>query len=179
MSKRQNLKRKLGPMSKSNEKDDDDTAEKRESLSILASLGTTKEFLGVEMNLGDIKKRSAKDVEKYFNRYQTKMGQQVTCGLVESAIQLVSKTVSYVIPIDDSEKLANDLQKVVLVKCELSNTAGYLVLKGGRFVALASALCQVAKHVKINTTDTTQGTTQDQGVDEHTPAPHLRDPCDN
>ena len=33
----------------------DDLESKRESLSILTSLGTTKEFLGVEMSLGDIK----------------------------------------------------------------------------------------------------------------------------
>ena len=37
---------------------------KRESLSILASLGTANEFLGVEMSLGDIKKLVTKDVEK-------------------------------------------------------------------------------------------------------------------
>ena len=43
----------------------DEMESKRESLSILASLGTTKEFLGVEMSLGDIKKLSTKDVEKY------------------------------------------------------------------------------------------------------------------
>ena len=36
----------------------DEMESKRESLSILASLGTTKEFLGVEMSLGDIKKNS-------------------------------------------------------------------------------------------------------------------------
>ena len=44
----------------------DDHESKRESLSILASLGTTKEFLGVEMSLCDIKKLSTKDVEKYY-----------------------------------------------------------------------------------------------------------------
>ena len=48
----------------------DEMESKRKSLSILASLGTTKEFLGVEMSLGDIKKLSTKDVEKYYLRYQ-------------------------------------------------------------------------------------------------------------
>ena len=128
---------------------DDDVEVKRESLAILASLGTTKEFLGVEMNLGDIKKLSTKDVEKYYNRYQTVLGKQVTGGLVESALQAVSHVISYLVPVDDAEALSKDLQNDELVKRELSNFAGLLVLKGGRLVALASGLFQVAKHIKI------------------------------
>ncbi|KXJ06310.1 hypothetical protein AC249_AIPGENE3336 [Exaiptasia diaphana] len=124
----------------------DDVEVKRESLAILASLGTTKEYLGVNMHmsLGDIKKLSSKDVEKYFNRYQTVLGKQVTGGLVESALQAVSHVISYVVPVDDTEALSKDLQNDELVKRELSNFAGLLVLKGGRMVALASALFQMS-----------------------------------
>ena len=43
---------------------------RRESLVILASLGTTKEYLGVEMSLEKIHKLPDKEVEKFFNRYQ-------------------------------------------------------------------------------------------------------------
>ena len=44
--------------------------EYQESLVILVSLGTTKEYLGVEMSLEKIHKLSDKEVERYFNRYQ-------------------------------------------------------------------------------------------------------------
>ena len=37
-----------------------------------------------------------------------------------------------------------------LVKRELSNIAGLLVVRGGRLVALGSALFQVARHIKFN-----------------------------
>ena len=122
---------------------------KRESLAILASLGTTKEFLGVEMTLGDVTKLSPKDVAKYFTRYQVTMGKQVTGGLVDSALQATSKVISYALPIDDSEALSKDLQGDELVRRELANFAGLLVLKGGRMVALASGVFQVAKHIKL------------------------------
>ena len=56
--------------------------EKRESLAILASLGTSKDYLGVQMSLGDVHKLSPKDVEKYYYRYQSKLSKQVTGGLV-------------------------------------------------------------------------------------------------
>ncbi|EDO45808.1 predicted protein [Nematostella vectensis] len=140
---------------------EDDVEVKRESLAILASLGTTKEFLGVDMSLGDIKKLSAKDVEKYFVRYQTVLGKQVTDGLVESALQVVSQVISYVVPVDDTEALSKDLQNDELVKRELSNFAGLLVLKGGRMVALASALFRVAKHVKLTPSQETSNKLQE------------------
>ena len=36
-----------------------------------------------------------------------------------------------------------------IVRRELVNAAGYLVLKGGRFVALASALFHIVSHVEF------------------------------
>ena len=127
-----------------------DVEYQKESLVILASLGTTKEYLGVEMSLEKIHKLSDKEVEKYFNRYQIVAGQKMANGLVDSAIKTVTKVISCFLPIDDTEALCSDLQKDELVKRELSNIAGLLVVKGGRLVALGSALFQVARHVKFN-----------------------------
>ena len=83
----------------------DEMESKRESLSILASLGTTKEFLGVEMSLGDIKKLSTKDVEKHYLRYQTILGKQLSSSQVDSAVLAASKAVSMVVSIDDISKV--------------------------------------------------------------------------
>ena len=80
---------------------DTDIEEKRESLAILASLGIAKDYIGVQMSLGDVKKLSQKDVVKYYYRYQSILGKQVTGGLVENVIKLASCMVSKVISIDD------------------------------------------------------------------------------
>ena len=141
--------------------EEDDIEVKRESLAILASLGSTEEFLGKAMSLGDIKKLSPKQVEKYFNRYKTVMGKKVSSGLVESAISAASVLISYVIPVDDVEALNEDLKNDDLVKRELSNFAGLLVLKGGRLVALASGLFKVAKHVKLRPSEENQENEED------------------
>ena len=124
--------------------------EKRESLAILVSLGTAKDYLGVPMALGDVKRLTPKGVEKFYFHYQTKLAKQVTGGLVENAIKLAAKTVSRFIPIDDPDSLSNDLVQDEIVRRELVNAAGYLVLKGGRFVALASALFHVVSHVEFS-----------------------------
>ena len=127
----------------------DEMESKRESLSILASLGTTKEFLGVEMSLGDIKKLSTKDVEKYYVRYQTILGKQLSSSLVDSGVLAASKAVSMVVSIDDTEQLYQDLKSDEIIKRELSSFVGMLILKGERLVAFASAFFQVAKHITI------------------------------
>ena len=123
---------------------------KQESLAILASLGTTKEYLGVDMSLGDVKKLSVKDIEKYYNRYQAVLGKKISGGLVDSSLQLVSQVISYVVPVDDIEALCSDLKNDDLVNRELTNIVGLLALKAGRLAALASGVFQVAKHVKFN-----------------------------
>ena len=127
-----------------------DVEYQKESLVILDSLGTTKEYLGVEMSLEKIHKLSDKEVEKYFNRYQKVAGQKMANGLVDSAIRTATKVISCFLPIDDTKELCYDLQNDELVKRELYNIAGLLVVRGGRFVALGSALFQVARHIKFN-----------------------------
>ena len=145
--------------------EDDDIETERESLAILASLGSTEEFLGKAMSLGDIKRLSPKQVKKYFNLYKTVMGKRVSTGLVESAISAASVLISYVIPVDDVEALNEDLKNDDLVKRELSNFAGMLVLKGGRLVALASGLFKVAKHVKLRPSEENSNKNQENEED--------------
>ena len=127
-----------------------DVEYQKESLVILASLGTTKEYLGVEMSFEKIHKLPDKEVEKFFNRYQKVAGQKMANGLVDSAISTATKVISCFLPIDDTEELCYDLQNDELVKRELSNIAGLLVVRGGRPVALGSALFQVVRHIKFN-----------------------------
>ena len=132
--------------------------EKRESLRILVTTGVAKEYLGTyqardgkrkEIEVCDVERFTPQAVEKFYFRYQTKLSKQVTGGLVENAIKLGAKTLAKFVPIDDSDSLSDDLVNDEIVKRELVNAAGYLVLKGGRFVALASALFHVVSHVEF------------------------------
>ena len=141
----------------------------KESLVILASLGTTKEYLGVEMSLEKIHKLPDKEVEKFFNRYQKVAGQKMANGLVDSAISTATKVISCFLPIDDTEELCYDLQNDELVKRELSNIAGLLVVRGGRLVALGSALFQVVRHIKFNR-DSDSGSDRESGETAGYPA---------
>ena len=140
-----------------------DVEYQKESLVILASLGTTKEYLGVEMSLEKIHKLPDKEVEKFFNRYQKVAGQKMANGLVDSAISTATKVILCFLPIDDTEELCYDLQNDELVKRELSNIAGLLVVRGGRLVALGSALFQVVRHIKFNRDSETGDSDRESG----------------
>ena len=117
--------------------------EYQESLVILASLGTTKEYLGVEMSLEKIHKLPDKEVEKYFNRYQKVAGQKMANGTVTKVISCSCQSMT-------QKNYAMIFKNDELVKRELYNIAGLLVVRGGRLVALGSALFQVARHIKFN-----------------------------
>ena len=140
-----------------------DLESKRESLSILACLGSTKEYTGVVMDLSDTTKLSDKDVEKYYKRYQVVSGRKIADGLADSSFQLMAKAVDRGLRnygnIDDQDVLVRDCKNDALIMKEISNISGSLVLKGGRFTALLSAFIQFAKHFKLrehgyNTTPT-------------------------
>jgi len=130
--------------------DTSDVEEKREQLCILSVLGTIDQYTGIKMSLGDVKKLSAKDVDKYFSRYQAVLGNKITNGLVDAALELAVGLASYVVPIDNNKELCDDLQNNEMLKQELNNIVGYFLLKGGRLVALSSCLVQVVKHVTFN-----------------------------
>ena len=88
------------------------------------------------MGLGDVHKLPEKDVEKYYVGYQAVFGKQLTDGLFDSGIEAASKVTSYLLFVDDSEKLCNTWKNNKLLVRDLSTFAGYLALKGGRGQAL-------------------------------------------
>ena len=92
---------------------------------------------------------SQKDVEKYFVRYQAVLAQRTTSGLAETVIEATTKATSYVLPIDDTNEVSKELHNNDVVMRELKTLVGYLAVHGGRFVALATAIFIIAKHVKF------------------------------
>ena len=132
--------------------EDYDLEIKLEFLAILASMGGTKEYTGVDLSVDNVKKLSAKDVKKYHLRTQAVTGKQMTTGLVENFINISAQTLSHMLPSRfnlDSEQLAKDWNKNELLKKELTIFAGYLGFKFGRLLALTSALFDVVKNIKF------------------------------
>ena len=95
-----------------NKGDDLEVEERREQLCILSVLGTIDQYTGIRMSLGDVKRLSIIDVNKYYNRYQLIMGNMVTNSLVNGCIEGFVEAIAYAVPIYNKNELCNDLKKM-------------------------------------------------------------------
>ena len=122
----------------------------REQLAVLVSRGKAKETIGVELTHEQVKRLSDKDVEKYIKRYETYVGSKTTDSLIDSFILLVTKAVGMAVDIKDIAAYQKELRNDYIINNELSNLAGNLSLKCGRFLAAANAALITAKHIDFD-----------------------------
>jgi len=122
----------------------------REQLAVLVSTGKAKEAMGVQLTQEQVKRLSDKEVEKYTKRYETYMGSKTTESLINSFIFLATKVVRMTVKIKDIDAYQKDLRNDYILNKELSNLAGNLALKCGRFLAAANAVFITTKHVDFS-----------------------------
>ena len=118
----------------------------REQLAVLVSTGKAKEAIGVQLTHEQVKRLSDKEVEKFTKRYETHVGSKTTESLMDSLIFLVTKVVGMAVNIKDIDAYQRELRNDYIINKELSNLAGNLALKCGRFLAAANAALITTKH---------------------------------
>ncbi len=145
----------------------------REALAILAATGSTKEYLGKHLSLGDVAKLSNKDVQRYHLRYGCVLGKEVERSLSSSFLQIACRVTGRVLAalgkqLDDEQALLADLKQDALIRREFSYGAGWIAVHGGRLVALAAALAHVGSHVQaIEETQQPAHSASDNGGGSH------------
>ena len=122
----------------------------RERLNVLVSTGKAKEAIGVQLTHEQVKRLSDKDIQKYIKRYETYVGSKTTESLIDSCIFLVTKAVGMAVDIKDIDAYQKELRNDYIINQELSNLAGNLAFKCGRFLALANAALITTKHIDFN-----------------------------
>jgi len=118
----------------------------REQLAMLVSTGKAKEAIRVQLTHEQVKRLSDKEVEKYTKRYETYVGSKTTESLIDSFIFLVTKVVGMSVKIKDIDAYQKEFRNDYILNKELSNLAGNLALKCGRFPAAANAALITTKH---------------------------------
>ena len=122
----------------------------REELAVMVSTGKAKEAIGVQLTQEQVKRLSDKDVEKYRKRYETYVGSKTTESLIDSFIFLATKVVGMTVNIKDIDAYQKEIRNDYIINKELSNFAGNLALKCGRFLAAANAAPITTKHIDFN-----------------------------
>ena len=122
----------------------------REQLAVLVSKGKAKETIGVQLTHEQVKRLSDKDVEKYTKCYEAHVGSKTTDSLIDSLIVLATKAVGMTVNIKDIDAYQKELRNDYIINNELSNLAGNLALKCGRFHAAANAALITTKHIDFD-----------------------------
>ena len=78
------------------------------------------------------------------------MGSKTIESLIDSFIFLSTKVVGMTVNIKDIEAYQKELRNDYIINKELSNLAGNLALKCGRFLAAANAVLITTKHLDFN-----------------------------
>jgi len=122
----------------------------REHLAVLVPRGKAKEAVGAQLTHEQVKRMSDKEVEKYTKRYETYVGSKTTESLIDSFIFVASKAVGMAVKIKDIEAYQKELRADYILNKELSDLAGNLSLKYGRFLAAANAVFITTKHIDFS-----------------------------
>jgi len=118
----------------------------REQLAVLVSTGKAKEAIGVQLTHEQVKRLNDTEVEKFAKRYEMYVGSKTTESLIDSFIFLATKAVRMAVKIKDIGAYQEELGNDYILNKELSNLAGNLSLKCGRFLAAANAALITTKH---------------------------------
>ena len=97
-----------------------------------------------------MKSLSDKDVEKYTKCYEAYVGSKTTESLIDTFIFLATKAVGMVVKIKDIEAYQEEFRNDYILNKELSNLAGNLALKCGRFLAVANVALITTKHIDFS-----------------------------
>jgi hypothetical protein len=121
----------------------------KEQLSVLISSGRCKEMVGKELTHEEVKKLPETEVKKYYKRYEAALASKTTDAVAMSAVGLAAKLLGYALPIDNVDNLQRDLRNDYLIAQELRITCGWLSLKCGKLMAVASGALHVVKHIDL------------------------------
>ena len=113
----------------------------REQLAVLLSTGKAKDAIRVQLTHECLSVK----------RYETYVGANTTDSLIDSCIFLATKVVGMVVNVKDIDAYQRELRNDYII----SNLAGNLALKCGRFLALASSAMITTTHIDLNRNDET------------------------
>ena len=121
----------------------------KEQLNILVSSGKCKEMIGKDFTHEQVSKLTEEETKKFHKRYEAALASKTTDAVADSAIKLATKILGMTLPIDDVEQLQKDIRDDYVIAQELKLTCGWLSLKCGKLMAVASAALHVAQHIDL------------------------------
>ena len=126
-------------------------------LEILVSTGKSKEFTGKQLTFQDLDYMSEKDLLKYHRIYQSTLAVRVNDTFSKYAVKTYCTLANWLLPIENKDQLYEDLRNDYILQNELDKWTGWLSLKMGGLMAVASTtLITVGNLSNINKDESTR-----------------------
>jgi hypothetical protein len=124
-----------------------------QTLNVVISTGRSKELLGKPVTVKDLEAMSVEEIEAYYKIYELNYTEKISTSLNHALVSLYSYLVNKVVPIDDVEKLRDDLNNSYILNNEMKNITGGLACVGGKIWSLVELGLTTAKHIKVKTNE--------------------------
>ena len=122
-----------------------------QTLNVVISTGRSKELLGRLITVKDLEDMSVDEIEAYYKIYELNYTEKVSTSLNHALVSLYSYIINKVVPIDDVDKLIDDLNNSYILNNELKNMTGGLARVGGKIWSLVELGLTTAKQAKMQT----------------------------
>jgi hypothetical protein len=127
-----------------------DSSKYYQALNTVISSGGSKEFLGRAVGLKELDSMGPEELEAYHKIYELNYANKIGEGIVSSIIGAYSKFANKFLPIDNVEKLEEDLQSDYILNAELKNIVGKIAMAfGGKLMASLSLSVITFQHVRL------------------------------
>lgn len=121
---------------------------KRERLSSVVAGGSSKQYLGKELQLSDIDKMTTEQINKLYCKYEARLGASMTKTLGNSFINLYVMGVSKFFKVVNPPILIQDLEEDPFINNALTNTCCELYYRYGMYLAPFTAILTTARHIE-------------------------------
>ncbi|CAG2243493.1 unnamed protein product [Mytilus edulis] len=119
----------------------------RKIISVVAG-GSSKQYLGKELQLSDIDKMTTEQINKLYCKYEARLGASMTKTLGNSFINLYVMGVSKFFKVVNPPILIQDLEEDPFINNALTNTCCELYYRYGMYLAPFTAILTTARHIE-------------------------------
>jgi len=120
-----------------------------QTLNIVISSGRSKEFWGKNITIKELESMTQDQIDAYYKIYELNYADKINNNIIGGMIELYSRTVNRVLPIDDVAKLSEDLNKDYVLTSELKAITAGLASVCGKLMSVFSLGIITFKHIKV------------------------------
>lgn len=120
-----------------------------ETLYVVVSTGRSKELLGKNIVAKELDSMSNEEIEAYYKIYELNYADRINNHLIGTIYGFYTYAVNKFLPIDDVEKLREDLDNDYILTTELKCITGGLAATCSKFMAVVSLGITTLKHIKV------------------------------